>query len=406
MKLRPYQIEIAFEIAYKLLNCNIAYLSAEVRTGKTLMALEACKLRKAKKVLFLTKKKAISSIEGDYKDFGYEYDLTVINYESLHKIESNDFDVIIYDESHTISAFPKPSKRSKEIKKRFSKIPCIFLTGTPAIESGSQWYHQFYVSDYSPFTEYKNFYKWAKDFVTVKQRNFGYAKVNDYSNADRDKIKKVINHLVIIFSQEDAGFETVINEKVLYCDIEERTHSLVNRLIKDRVVEGKTDIILADTPVKLQSKVHQIYNGTCIGESGSVILLDSSKAKFIKDRFNGKKIGIFYYFKGELELIKSIFGNDITTVLEEFQTTNKSVAIQQSGSEGLNLSKADYLVYYNFGFSGKNYVQSRDRLSTLQRKTNDIYFVFENNGISELIYKRIKEKKSYNVSHFKRDYGI
>jgi len=62
MKLRDYQIDIAQQAAKILKEKYIVYISAEVRTGKTLMALNTCKLYNAKNVLFLTKKKAIDSI--------------------------------------------------------------------------------------------------------------------------------------------------------------------------------------------------------------------------------------------------------------------------------------------------------------------------------------------------------
>jgi len=67
-------------------------------------------------VLFVTKKKAISSIEADYKLLNPSYEIKVINYESVHKITTNDFDLIIADESHCLAAFPKPSVRTKRIK--------------------------------------------------------------------------------------------------------------------------------------------------------------------------------------------------------------------------------------------------------------------------------------------------
>ncbi len=121
--LRPYQKKIAEQIKNKVTDHKIAYVSAEVRCGKTLMALEACKLLEVDKVLFLTKKKAISSINEDYTDLNYKFQLTVINYESLHKVETNDFDIIIYDESHGLSAFPKPAKRAKDIASSLARAP-------------------------------------------------------------------------------------------------------------------------------------------------------------------------------------------------------------------------------------------------------------------------------------------
>lgn len=99
LKLRDYQIDIANRALNILTDKKIVYISAEVRTGKSLMALETAKLFGAKRVLFLTKKKAISSIEDDYRDFRYTFDLIVINDESMHKIEG-DFDLVIHDEHH------------------------------------------------------------------------------------------------------------------------------------------------------------------------------------------------------------------------------------------------------------------------------------------------------------------
>ena len=68
MELRDYQIEISNKAFKILTELKIVYLAMEVRTGKTLTSFEIAKLYGAKNVLFLTKKKAISSIENDYKN--------------------------------------------------------------------------------------------------------------------------------------------------------------------------------------------------------------------------------------------------------------------------------------------------------------------------------------------------
>lgn len=403
-KLRDYQIDLSNQMTSKLNDYNLVYLSAEVRTGKTLTSLETCKKYGSNNVLFLTKKKAISSIEKDYKDFGYSFNLTVTNYESVHKVEG-EFDLIILDESHGLAAFPKPSKRTTLIKKMFGHLPMIFLTGTSSVESGSQWFHQFWISNYSPFRE-KTFYQWAKTYVNVYEVNYGNGYPSKkFDKANRELIQKVIDPYLIIFTQKEAGFTTVIEENILRFDNRPITNKIAKQLLDSRIVKGNNDEILADTPVKLMSKLHQIYNGTCIGESGESILIDDSKAEFIKSYFNNNKIAIFYYFQGELELLKQVFKDNLTTDLEEFNTTDKNIALQQSGLEGLNLSKSECLVYYNFGFSGKNYIQSRDRATVKGRDENKIYFVFERGGISEKIYKQVKEKRSYNIKQFNKEYS-
>ena len=69
---------------------------------------------------------------------------------------------------------------------------------------------------------------------------------------------------------------------------------LCDRLKKDLVIDGNSEVILADTGVKLMSKLHQLYSGTIKFESGSNKVLSNYKALYIAERFKGAKIVIFY----------------------------------------------------------------------------------------------------------------
>ena len=406
MKLRDYQEKISSDACEVLNRKKIVYLAMEVRCGKTLTALETCKKYNAKKVLFITKKKAISSIQLDYDNFGYKFDLIIINDESLHKITDIDFDVVIHDEHHRFGAFPKPNATAVLFKKKFGHLPMIFLSGTPTPESHSQWYHQFWVSNHSPFNDYKNFYKWANEYVDIVQKNLGYAKVNDYSNARKKDFWHRIRYYILSFTQEQAGFTTSVNEMVLECEMKPTTYEIIRKLHKDLVVIGKSGKeIIADTGVKLQQKTHQLFSGTIKFEDGSFAIIDNSKAEFIKEKFKGYKIGIFYKFVAELEMLKSVFGNELTTDLDEFNATDKNIALQIiSGREGISLAKADYLVFMNIDFSAVSYFQARDRLTTMQRKENTIFWIFSKNGIEEKIYKTVQSKKDYTNDIFKKDF--
>jgi len=401
--LRPYQTEISNKACDILRQKKIVYLAMEVRTGKTATAFEVAKLYGAKEVLFLTKKKAISSIESDYKDFGFDFDLLVTNNESLHLVESITFDVIILDENHRNGAFPKPNKVTQLIKSKYSHLPMIFLSGTPTPESYSQIYHQFWVSKYSPFAQYANFYKWAKDFVNVKERNLGYAKVKDYSDANQALIKKVTEPYMISFTQEQAGFTTSVKETILYCEMQPITHKIIAKLKADKIVEGKDEVILADTSVKMMGKVHQLCSGTVKFESGNSKIIDNSKALFIQERFKGVKIAIFYKFTAEYEMLKNVYGEQLTTDLDVFNSTDKNIALQiVSGREGVSLKAAKYLVYVNIDFSSVSFWQSRDRMTTHDRLENDIYWIFAVGGIEDKIYKAVQNKQDFTLSHFKK----
>ena len=153
-------------------------------------------------------------------------------------------------------------------------------------------------------------------------------------------------------------------------------------------------------------KLHQVYSGTIIFESKDSVVFDYSKANFIKERFKGQKIGIFYKFQAELKALKDMFGDNLTTDIDEFNNTDKNIALQiVSGREGISLRKAEYLVYYNIDFSATSYWQSRDRMTTKDRLYNKIYWIFSKNGIESKIYKAVNNKKDYTLKHFKRDYA-
>jgi hypothetical protein len=404
IQLRSYQIDLSLNTAELLRTKGIAYLTFEVRTGKTLTSLNAAKVFGAKKVLFLTRKRAIQSIIDDYNLLQPDFEIRIINNESLHTIKENDFDLLISDEHHRNSAFPRINLTTKEIKKRFGHLPMIFLSGTPAIESGSQWYHSFWISNNSPFREYKNFYSWAKDFTRPKTKYIGSLRVAVYTDSIDEKIMPFVDPYLLKFTQEDAGFTSTISENILYCQMTNQTNNMIKILLKDRLFTGTNDCILGDSAAKLMSKIHQIANGTVILESGNSVILDTSKAEFIITKFAGKKMALFYNFAMELELLKSVIPN-ITTDLNEFNTTDKHIALQQvAGSEGISLKKADVLIYYNFGYSGKNFVQSRDRMTTIDRVENNVYFIYQKGDVNSKIHNVLKAKKRYSETIFKKDF--
>lgn len=407
-QLRDYQIRLSDNATEILQRKKLVCLFMEVRTGKSLTALETCRKFGANNVLFVTKLKAFSSIKDDYNEFGFKFNITVINRESIHKITNNDFDVVIIDEVHGYSSYPKPSKYHKDIKQRFGDLPMILLSGTPTPESYSQYYHIFNLSNNSPF-KHVNFYKWANDYVDIKLKYLGYAQVKDYSNARKKDFWHLIRYFILTFTQAEAGFTTSVNEMVLECEMKPITHAIINKLKSDLVVTSATTgkQIIADTGVKLQQKIHQLSSGTIKFEDGSAQVIDDSKAQFIKNKFEGVKIGIFYNFVAELEMLKSVFGEMLTTDLEEFNNSNKNIALQiVSGREGISLKAAEHLVFFNIAFSAVSYFQAKDRLTTMDRKENTIFWIFSKGGIEEKIYKSVQQKKDYTLSTFKKDYNV
>jgi len=419
MQLRGYQLDIIERGTDILLSHSILYLAMEVRTGKTLTSLNIAENAGATSVLFVTKKKAMSSIEKDYESRKFTFELDLLNYEALHKLSPDDiagYDLVICDEAHCLGAFPKPSLRTQQLKKLVGTKLLILLSGTPTPESHSQMYMQMYISEHSPWKQYRNFYAWAKDYVTVRKKYVYNRELNDYSHADRGRIDSDMKHLMISFTQEEAGFVQSIEEVRMEVKMKDATYDAIRRLLRDNLLKTSQGMVIADTAAKLQQKAHQMYSGTVIideaddlteGETKAQVF-DVTKAEFIRDNFKGQKIAIFYKFKAEEHMLYLVFGQRITKDSDEFNQSGADrvyISQIQSGREGVNLSSADCIVMLNIDFSAVSYFQARARLQSKDRERPAmVYWIMAQGGIEQKIYERVQDKKDYTLFHFKRDF--
>ena len=407
IQLSPHQSEAVDNGLIILREHGILYLALEMRLGKTLTALTICQEYDADSVLFITKKNAIESVMSDANLIRRDYDVLVTNYEQVKKLNSDDYDLIVLDESNEkISAFPKMSETAKTIKRICDDKPIIFLSGTPTPESLSQIYHQLAMSSNSPFKEYRNFYRWAKDYVNVKKRMINGFPFNDYKDAKEDLIREKIDHLFISITQEEAGFKEVITDKIIQVPMSQVTKDLIKRIKKHKVIQGKTGAILADTPAKEMQVIHQLSSGTCKLDTGLAVTIDTSKADFIKQQLNGGKIAIFYNYIQEFELLKESFPN-WTADDKKFNESDDLVYLGQvvSKRSGVSLRTADKLIFFSVPFSATSYLQGRSRHQYKGRESAClVYFLIADCGIDKYVYKTVKDKEKFTTSHYKK-YG-
>lgn len=98
--LYPHQSRAAAEVEERLHSRRLCYLTGEVRTGKTITALEVVRSMGFDTVLVVTKKKAIASIERDRDGMGLTDRVIVTNFEQLPKFAGKSFGLLIVDEAH------------------------------------------------------------------------------------------------------------------------------------------------------------------------------------------------------------------------------------------------------------------------------------------------------------------
>jgi hypothetical protein len=402
--LRDYQEQLAHEAKSILSTHGLVLLLMQVRTGKTLTALRTCELMRFKSVLFATKKAVITSVQSDYQKGEFDFRLHVTNYEQLEKLNA-EFDCVIVDEFHSFGAFPVASQRTKTLRTLCESAAVIMLSGTPTPESFSQLFHPLWASHKGPWKSYKNFYSWAKHYVKVKLKYLYNRQINDYSQADIVKIESDIKPYCLYFTQSDAGFNVVTNDEVLTVPMPPVLSSAIRQLKKDKIITTSQGVVLGDTAVKLMSKVHQLSSGTVKTEEGNIIAIDNFKAKFIRDKFEGKKIAIFYKYIGERKHLESVFSARLVEAFNNGDATRVYISQIMSGREGINLSTADALIMYNIDFSALSYWQARERPQSKDRTDAlTVYWVMSEDGIEQRIYNVVQQKKDFTVRHFS-DFG-
>ncbi|MCP4176327.1 MAG: hypothetical protein GY756_01005 [bacterium] len=410
-ELRDYQRKIVNDGVSILRRHKILYLALECRIGKTLISLQTAKECSYKSVLFVTKKKAIASIEHDYNlgFFNDSFDIVIINYESLHKIPKIAYDLIIVDEAHSLGSFPVPSIRAKRLRKIVKDKAVIYLSGTPTPESYSQIFHQLWISKNSPYYSYKNFYHWAANkYVNVENRFIGDKRVKIYSKANKGKIFQDLSFFFISLTRSEAEFDiSNPNEIIEHVSLSKATNNIIHKIFDFDKIKGTYANITCDSPLRKMQKIHQLCSGTVLLDNGKFHIMDYAKAEYIKKTIN-MPAGIFYKYKAEYEVLKEYFPEH-TTIPGEFDNGTSDLIILQiiSGREGVKLKRANELIFYNIDFSATSYFQAKDRLIDKTRKTPaKVRWIFSRGGIEDRIYKVIKNKTNFTTSHFKRAFYL
>jgi hypothetical protein len=417
MALRTYQQDLA-QRAADLINAHgVAYLAMEVRTGKTLTAMQAAAIFGAREVLFVTKKKAIDSIRYDFRDrmSGAGYKLEVLNYEALPKY-TGECDFLILDEAHGLGAYPKPSGRAEMVREIVVRTgcKCLLLSGTPTPESYAQLFHQLWACGVWPWAMAGpvNFYKWHAEYGIEKKQWIAGREIKIYSEVKQQRIKDEVKHLMLTYTQAEAGFDGKVVERFDMIPMPDKVAMSIRLLRKNKAFNTKSGgMVLADTAAKEMQKIHQLCGGTIKTEEGERIVFDLTKAQRVHDLARPKigekkKVAVFYKYIAERTALEMCIGPGCETP-EDFNAMEGPALIYlqiQSGREGVNLSTADLLIMYNIDFAAVSYWQARARMQTFDRKepAQVLWLMFEN-GIEEKIYRAVMEKKDYTTSHYRRE---
>jgi len=388
MKAYSHQTRIADE-SYKVLKAyGLIYLSMEERTGKTLTSILVCEMSKAKNILIITKKKALTGWEETLQAYPVTKKYTAINYEAVHNLEKQPFDLVILDEAHAnLSAYPKLGERAKKIREITYNLPIIFLSATPSAQTYAQLFHQFAMTKYSPFAKYKTFYRWFDDYGIAETMFIHGRQVKKYSTT-KDFMAE-ISHLFISYTRKELGFQYEPNDIIHFVEMSDTKKQTLALLLKKEILE-EFDYV-ADSPMKLMTGLHQLEGSTLKCETKNIFFDEMEKVDYILENWGDTEdIVIFYHYKAEEILLNKRF---------------KKASILQATSfaEGVDLHKYKTLIIYSMDFSTARYSQRRARQCNMKRDEDiNVHYLLVKKGISESVYTTVAiNKKNFINSYFK-----
>ena len=72
-----------------------------------------------------------------------------------------------------------------------------------------------------------------------------------------------------------------------------------------------------------------------------------------------------------------------------------------SGREGINISSADALIFYNIDFAAVSFLQSRARIQNFTRdRVAEVHWTFVRGGIEKKVYDVVSNKMDFTYRYF------
>lgn len=411
MKLYPHQTEVLE--ASKSQN-RVAYYY-DMGLGKTFIGSEKLNQLNEPFNLVICQKSKVKDWVEHFKT--YYPDLNVVDYtKSKAKIQPGvivvNYDLVwrrpefstlrditlMLDESSLIQN--ENSKRSKFILRKLHIQNVILLSGTPTSGKYEKLWSQCQLLGWN--ISKREFYDRyiIEQEINIQNSQFPIKIVVGYKNVEDLKImlRKYGSYFLKTEDVLELPEQTFVN-------IEVESTPKYRKFRKDGVVEVGTKTLVGSTTLN-----QMLYERMLCGQYNPAKLeafsdlLDSTEDRLI----------VFYNFKEELEVLKNVIGksrpisevNGSVKDLTAYENEDNSVTFvqYQSGSMGLNMQKANKIVYFTPPLSCEFWMQSLKRIHRIgQSKACFYYKMVCKNSIEEKIYSALERGVDYTNKLFEED---
>lgn len=341
----------------------------------------------------------------------------IINYELAFRrpelANLKDFTLML-DESSLIQN--ENSKRSKFILKKLKPANVILLSGTPTGGKYEKLWSQLHLLGWN--ISKSTFYNQYINYHYDNTNGFPLMIIDGYKNEER--LKKKMREHGCHFLKTDEVF-----------DLPEQIHQTIKVSTTKEYRKFRKDSIITFSQCKKCEKYDPCTK--CYGCDVELVG-DTSLTKMLYERqlcgqYNEDKLAafrdlvestndrliVFYNFTAELDIMKHVCDaleraysqvNGQIKDLHAYEHINDSVTFlqYQAGAMGLNLQKANRIVYFTPPLSSELFEQSKKRIHRIgQTKSCFYYYLTCKSSIEEKIYRTLEMRRDYTDKLFEYD---
>lgn len=313
-----------------------------------------------------------------------------------------DYDMVVIDELSSFKSYQAKRFRSL-MKVRPGVKRMVGLTGTPSSNGLMDLWAEFRLLDMGKrlgrfITHYRD------EFFKPDKRNGQVIFSYKPKDGSEEEIYKRISDITISIKSTDFLDmpECIINE--VKVQLSEKERKVYETLKRDLVVSLQNDEIDAVNAAALSNKLSQMANGAVYNEDKKALVIHEKKLDALEDlieQANGKPVLVAYWFKHDIERIKSRFPvREIKSSKDIDDWNDGKIPIgaihPASAGHGLNLQQGgSTLIWFGLTWSLELYQQTNARLWRQGQKADTvvIHHIIAKNTIDENIMAALHRKE-------------
>lgn len=324
----------------------------------------------------------------------------IINYELSFRrpdlLKLKDFTLML-DESSLIT---NPSAKRTKFIDKLNSSNVILLSGTPTGGKYEKLWSQLHLLGWNISKDlfYKQYV--VEEWIEDGDSGFKMRVIVGYKNVDRLKAKLKQYGCIFMKTEEVFDLPEQVVIPVMVTNTKEFRYFMRNSVV---TIEDKK--LIGDTRLTKRMYARQL----CGQYSKAKLTAFQNLVESTDDR-----LVVFYNFNEELARMRTIVEdlekpisivNGSIKDLTAYENQSNSVTFvqYQAGAKGLNLQKANKIIYFTLPQNPEDFEQSKKRIHRIGQKNNCFYYyLMVRNSVEEDILETLKMRKEYDDELFKK----